>query len=236
MAEKRMFGRSIIEKDSFLDLPLTTKAIYFLLGMEADDEGFVSPKRVTRLYGGNDDDVKVLIGKKFLIPFESGVVVITDWYENNYLDKSRIKPTLYQEEKKLLALTDGKKYEFNKCLTNVKPEENRIEENSIVEKKISCGEFKNVHLLTEEKEKLVERYGSSAIKNLIEELSSYQAASGKKYKSHYATLLNWAKRKGIEVQRVETRPEETQLTEEQVAKNMERLAKMRTDLVKVFKK
>ena len=83
MAQKRMFDKSIIETDEFLDMGMPTKALYFLLGMEADDEGFVSPKRVMRIYGGNDDDLKVLIAKKFVIKFESGVVVITHWTKNN---------------------------------------------------------------------------------------------------------------------------------------------------------
>jgi hypothetical protein len=103
--------------------------------MEADDEGFVSPKRVMRLYGGNDDDLKVLKAKGFVIQFESGVVVITNWKENNYLDKNRIIETRYQAEKKLLALESNKYVMLNQCLTSVKPmlnqyrrEENRREE------------------------------------------------------------------------------------------------------------
>lgn len=143
MARKRMFDRDILETDSFADLSMSAKALYFLLGMEADDEGFVSPKRVLRIYGGNADDIKALIFKKFIIPFESGVVVITDWNENNYLDKNRIKETNYQEEKKLLAL-DKRKYKLlNNGLTEVKQmfnqervgesrrEEERIGENNI---------------------------------------------------------------------------------------------------------
>ncbi len=129
MAQKRMFDRAIIETDRFTDLSMSSKALYFLLGMEADDEGFVSPKRVMRIYGGNDDDLKVLVAKEFLIPFESGVVVITSWHENNYLDKNRLKSTKYQEERKLLSLTPNRMYEFNKCLADVKPVESSIVEN-----------------------------------------------------------------------------------------------------------
>ena len=131
-----MFDKSIIETDVFMDMSMPTKALYFLLGMEADDEGFVSPKRVMRIYGGNDDDLKVLIVKGFVIQFDSGVVVITDWKENNYLDKNRIKPTQYQNEKKTLELNKNK-YMLNRCLTDVQPVEKSIEEKSIVEKKKS---------------------------------------------------------------------------------------------------
>lgn len=123
-----MFDRAIMEMDKFMDLPISAKALYFLLGMEADDEGFVSYKRVIRIHGGNEDDIKILVAKEFLLFFESGVVVITDWNANNYLDKNRLKPTRYQKEKSLLVLTRGRKYEFNNCLT--RGEERSIEENN----------------------------------------------------------------------------------------------------------
>jgi hypothetical protein len=123
-----MFDRAIIDTDRFMDLPVSAKALYFLLGMEADDEGFVSPKKVLRVHGGTEDDVKVLVAKKFVIPFESGVVVITDWNENNYLNKSRIKPTKYQDERKLITLTSDRVYVLNNGLTDVQPGEDRIGE------------------------------------------------------------------------------------------------------------
>ena len=124
-----MFDKSLLETDDFMDMPVSTKALYFLLGMEADDEGFVSPKRVMRLYGGTEDDLKVLTAKKFIITFKSGVIVITDWNENNYLDKNRIKKTKYKAEKALLALSSNKYTLLNECLTDVQPEEYRVEEN-----------------------------------------------------------------------------------------------------------
>lgn len=137
MATKRMFDRSIIETDAFSDLPMTAKAIYFLLGMEADDEGFVSPKRVIKIYGGSDDDIKVLIAKNFIIPFKSGVVVITDWNSNNWLDNRRVKPTRYTEEKAMLYINDDKKYDLlSNRLASAKPEEYRGEENSIEENRV----------------------------------------------------------------------------------------------------
>ncbi len=133
MARKRMFDLDVINQDSFLDLPMDSIALYFLLGMEADDEGFINPKKVLKLYGGKEDAIKVLIAKGYLIPFETGVVVITDWKRNNYLSKDRVKPTIYQEEKSKIVYDDtNQKYiMFNSCLTNVHIEENSIEENSI---------------------------------------------------------------------------------------------------------
>ena len=132
MAKKRMFDKEIINTDNFLDLPISTKAVYFLLGMEADDEGFVTPKKVLRLYGGSEDDLKILIMKGFVIPFESGVVVITDWFKNNWLDRRRITETIYQKEKQLLFVENQgysllAKPLLSGCLESV--EENSIEEN-----------------------------------------------------------------------------------------------------------
>lgn len=128
MAQKRMFDRAIIDTDRFMDLGMTAKAFYFLLGMEADDEGFVSYKKVMRIHGGNEDDMKVLTVKGFILHFPSGVVVITDWHSNNYLDSRRLRPTEYQDEKKMLVLTDSNKYEFSQGLASI--EEKRGEESS----------------------------------------------------------------------------------------------------------
>lgn len=133
MASKRMFDKAIIDTDKFMDLSMSSKALYFLLGMEADDEGFVSYKKVMRIHGGNDDDIKILLAKNFLIGFNSGVVVITDWNKNNWLDSRRIKPTEYQKEKKLLEITNDR-YVLSKCLTSI--EESSIEENRIEQSRV----------------------------------------------------------------------------------------------------
>ena len=138
MAQKRMFDKRITDSDKFTDLPNSTKALYFMAGMCADDRGFFQPRRLQKLCGFSDDDFKVLIAKRYFISFESGVMVITDWNKNNYLDKNRITETEYLDELNLLRIIN-EKYEINDtCLTNVKPmfnqysiEENSIEENSI---------------------------------------------------------------------------------------------------------
>ena len=135
-----MFDNEIISQDSFIDLPKEAIALYFLLGMEADDEGFVAPKKVMRIYAISDDTLKILVAKNYIIPFKSGVVVITDWKRNNYLDKNRITPTIYQEEKEQLIFDDKKsKYLLNDCGSSVKQMLNdgltSIEEKSIEENK-----------------------------------------------------------------------------------------------------
>lgn len=126
MARKRMFDSEIISQDSFMDLPKEAIALYFLLGMEADDEGFVAPKKVMRIYNISSDTLKILIAKKYIIPFDTGVVVITDWKRNNYLDKNRIKPTIYQKEKSMLAFDEkNQQYVLNVEISSVKRKFNR---------------------------------------------------------------------------------------------------------------
>ena len=111
MAERRMFAKTIIDSDAFLDMPLSTQALYFHLSMRADDEGFVNnPKKIQRMIGASDDDCKLLMAKRFILTFESGVIVIKHWYIHNYIQKDRCKETLYQEEKSTLALDDKKAY------------------------------------------------------------------------------------------------------------------------------
>lgn len=114
MAERRMFSKLIIDSDMFLDMPLSTQALYFHLSMRADDDGFINnPRKIQRMIGCNDDDLKVLITKQFIIPFESGVCVIKHWRIHNYIQKDRYKPTLYDNEKQLLKLEQNNSYELN---------------------------------------------------------------------------------------------------------------------------
>lgn len=118
MAERRMFSKRIIDSDAFLDMPLSTQALYFHLSMRADDDGFVSnPRRIRTMVGASEDDLKLLIAKRFLLTFESGVVVIKHWRIHNYINPDRYTPTTYVEEKATLALDDKKAY--TECLHNV---------------------------------------------------------------------------------------------------------------------
>lgn len=132
MAQKRMFDRAITETEKFTDMPLSSKGLYFLLGMAADDEGFVSAKQVLRVHGGTDDDLNLLLAKGFCIRFPSGICVITHWKKNNWLDSRRLRRTEYQEERKLL-LTNNGDYVLSNGLASV--EESRVEENRISIKK-----------------------------------------------------------------------------------------------------
>lgn len=106
-----MFAKTIIDSDAFLDMPLSTQALYFHLSMRADDDGFINnPKKISRMIGCAEDDLKLLIAKKFLLHFESGVVVIKHWLIHNALRKDRHTPTNYQDELKQLTQKENGSY------------------------------------------------------------------------------------------------------------------------------
>lgn len=124
MAERRMFAKTIIDSDAFLDMPLSTQSLYFHLSMRADDDGFINnPKKIQRMVGCGDDDLKLLMAKRFILVFDSGVIVIKHWKIHNYIRNDRYKPTLYQEEKAELAEKNSKAYTFK---TEVVESENRL--------------------------------------------------------------------------------------------------------------
>lgn len=111
MAERRMFAKTIIDSDIFLDMPLSTQALYFHLSMRADDDGFINnPKKIQRMVGASDDDLKLLVAKQFIIPFETGIVVIKHWKIHNYIQKDRYKETLCTGEKKRIAVQPNNEY------------------------------------------------------------------------------------------------------------------------------
>lgn len=99
-----MFSLDIVDSDNFLDMPSSSRCLYYDLGMRADDDGFVNPRKVIRLTNATEDDLKILIAKNYVLPFKSGVVVITHWKRNNHIRGDRYQPTMYQQEK--LQLTD----------------------------------------------------------------------------------------------------------------------------------
>ena len=230
MAERRMFTQKIIDSDAFLDMPLSTQALYFHLNMRADDDGFVNnPKRIQRTIGASEDDLKLLIAKRFVIGFESGVLVIKHWRMHNTLRKDRYNPTQYQDELSLLDVKGNNAYTeripelpcpaAESVATTWQPNGNHlatqysIGKDSIDELSIDnisdssesetpakkgksvkhkYGEYKNVLLTDDELEKLKAEYPDW--QDRIERLSSYVASTGKAYKSHYATIRNWARK------------------------------------------
>lgn len=115
MADKRMFSKTIVDSDAFLDMPQTTQLLYFHLSMRADDDGFINnPRSIMRNVKCSEDDMKILAVKKFIIPFESGIVVIKHWKIHNYIAKDRYHETKYKEEKSLLTLDENNSYTLDK--------------------------------------------------------------------------------------------------------------------------
>ena len=115
MAQKRMFTMKIVDSDAFLDMPLSTQCLYFHLNMRADDDGFVgNAKRIMRMIGASEDDLKILLAKRFLILFEDNVVVIKHWWLHNTLAKDRYHETSYTDEKAQLIIKENKAYSTDK--------------------------------------------------------------------------------------------------------------------------
>ena len=205
MAERRMFAKTIIDSDSFLELPATSQLLYFHLSMRADDEGFINkPKAIMKMIGARDDDMGLLIAKKFVIPFESGVVVIKHWKIHNYIRGDRLTETKYHDEKALLELDENNSYRLaGKCQSDVRqlsgdcPTEVRLGKDRLGKDKKTIskhhhGEYGNVLLTDEELEKLKARF--TDYKERIKRLDEGIEMKGYKYKSHYLAILKWAEK------------------------------------------
>lgn len=223
MAERRMFAKTIVTSDAFLDMPATTRSLYMLLCVMADDDGFVNaPRSIMRQSGATDDDMKLLIAKRFVLTFDSGVVVIKHWRIHNLIQKDRYKETKYLEEKAMLGLdennayTEGETTVYPKCIQPVSKPEPQVRlgkvstgKESIVEdieeaappkpSRHKYGMYENVLFTDEEYKKLTEEFPHDYT-DRIERLSEYIASTGKKYKSHLATIRSWARKD------VETKP------------------------------
>lgn len=163
MAKKRMFSEKIVESDAFLDMPLTSQALYFHLGMEADDDGFVgNAKRIQRAIGAADDDMNILVAKRFILRHNSGIVIIKHWRINNTIRKDRYTETMYGDIKDLLVVKENGAYtEKTKCL----PNDNRMSTNGM-----SSGIPNGNHWLQQEAFETVrdepERFGNTGPRRL----------------------------------------------------------------------
>ena len=143
MADRRMISNRIIDSDAFTDIPLTSQALYFHLCMKADDDGFLNnSKKIQRIIGASENDMKILIDKHFVIPFPSGVYVIKHWKIHNYIQKDRYKPTTYTDEMKMLIVKPNRAYKLKDksemdtdCIQNVSEVDTnctlRLDKNSI---------------------------------------------------------------------------------------------------------
>ena len=138
MAERRMFAKTIVLSDAFLDMPMSARCLYFTLGMLADDDGFVnSPKSIMRQVGASIDDMNILLARKFILAFESGVIVIKHWRIHNYIQKDRYKGSKYIEEKSTLAVDENGAY--TECIQDVS-----IPDTQVRLGKVSLGNVNNI--------------------------------------------------------------------------------------------
>ena len=221
MANKRMFNNSVLDSDAFLDLPLSAQALYFHLNLRADDDGFISkPKRIQAYIGASEDDLKLLILKRFVIAFEDGVIVIKHWRMHNTIQKDRYHPTLFQEEFKMLGIKENKAYTLDvskmetPCIQTVSSGlglgldkdldigiDKELDSDTDIgidnpptpkkEPKHKYGEYQHVLLTDTDRERLVNDYGEDATHNAIKYLDEYIETSGKKYKNHYLVMRRW---------------------------------------------
>lgn len=243
-----MFSKSIVESDSFMDMPCSAQSLYLHLCMSADDWGFVNnPRAVRRMCGASEDDLRLLASKKFILEFPSGAAVIKAWWINNYVPADRRHATRYQEELAMCYIDENKSYTLRDTgvrpadmFTSPKPvyklytedrlgkdrlgegrlgegsNSSRVDTQPDPERGSSCvgpggdaapastkkarpqkhkhGENDNVLLTDDELAKLKERFPDWSER--IDNLSWYLSSTGKSYKSHYSTIINWARRDG----------------------------------------
>ena len=204
-----MFAKTIIDSDAFLDMPASTQLLYFHLAMRADDDGFINnPKKIQRMVGCGDDDAKILVGKKFIIPFETGIVVIKHWKIHNYIAKDRYHETKYKDEKALLNTDCNGSYttciqDVHKMDTQVRLGKDSLGKDSldketdsqkpkkVAEKRKKYGEFSHVLLTDTEKQKLTNEWGSKETARMITTLDEGIEEKGYKYKNFYLALKKW---------------------------------------------
>ena len=221
MAERRMFAKTIVTSDAFLDMSLSARCLYFTLGMFADDDGFVNnPKSIMRQVGASQDDLNLLLVKRFILAFESGVIVIKHWRIHNYIQKDRYKESKYLEEKATLMIDE--KGAYTECIQDVSKMDtqvsigkvsigkDRLVEGSVVDdtatadsepvensernrlKQIGGKLGKNVVYLTEaQMDSLLDRLGLDAFDRYVARLADFIIEKKAHVKNHYETILKW---------------------------------------------
>ncbi len=218
-----MFAKSIVLSDAFLDMPLSARCLYFTLGMLADDDGFVgNPKSIMRQCGASQDDMLNLLQKRYILSFDSGVIVIKHWRMNNYLQNDRHKKTTYLDEMQTLTIDNKGAYtEINKgnsemyteCIQNGYEVDTQyrlgkvsIDKDSIGEviedakasklTRHKYGEYKHVLLTDEERDKLLNEFGDKLFTEYVRKVDEYCQQYGKSYKDYNLTIRNWIRKDG----------------------------------------
>lgn len=200
MAQRRMFSLKVVDTDNFLMMPISSRLLYYDLAMRADDDGFVDcPKKIMKMIGCSDDDLKVLISKQYLIPFETGVCVIKHWNIHNLIRHDRYTETECKDEKKLVKKIDNK-YEIIGTLDVIPDGNQATTQDRLVkvrkgkvkldkENKNIYGELNNVYLLQIEYDNLIKDYGTQVITKYINSLSLYEKIDT--YTDHNRAIRRW---------------------------------------------
>lgn len=218
MAERRMFAKTIVTSDAFLDMPLSARCLYFTLGMFADDDGFVNnPKSIMRQVGACADDLNLLLLKRFILAFDSGVIVIKHWRIHNYIQKDRYKETKYIEERATLMLDE--KGAYTECIQGVSMLDTQVRVGKVSQGKDSLGEGsgsvvdaatttteedqlkciggslgRNVVYLTDKQLGiLIDKLGMDAFERSVARLADFIIEKKAHVHNHFETILKWYK-------------------------------------------
>lgn len=222
MAQRRMFSITVIDTDLFLEMPQSSRLLYYDLSMRADDDGFVaSPKKIMKMIGCSDDDLKILIAKQYLIPFKTGICAIKHWKVHNYIQSDRYTQTAYKEEKKLLGCENNVYTLYTECIhsvsrldteciqnvsimdteciqsvyrmdTQVRLGKDRLGEvNKEREPKQKYGEYAHVLLTEDQLTKLNEEYTAETTLAAITHLDEYIQMKGYKANDHNLCIRKW---------------------------------------------
>lgn len=204
MAERRMLTKKVTDDDNFMALSSSAQALYLHLSMNADDDGFCNQVSISMFRAhASVQDLQSLLEKRYIYQFENGVIVIKHWRMANALRKDRYTPTAFQEELKLLDLKDNGAYTMKPVAERlpdgcqpVATGNGRILSGNSNDNREAprhlYGPYKNVLLSDSDLEKLKAEFADYGER--IDRLSEYMASSGKTYRSHLATIRNWAKR------------------------------------------
>ena len=198
MANRRMFSKTIVDTDDFLDMPISARLLYYDLGMRADDDGFVSPKRVMRITGSADDDLKVLLTKKYILAFENRVLIIRDWKVNNFIRADRYTPTIYQEYLRKLQVSTLNQYQIKAGIPDVIPVV-CIGKDRLGKDRIDKRTQKTNNNPKEKKPSIISSY--SYLENVpakdVEEMAQKFSFTQLQVKKEAEKCLDWLKAKGI---------------------------------------
>ena len=186
MAERRMFAKTIIDSDAFLEMPISARLLYYDLSMRADDDGFVnSPKKIMKFIGATNDDMNILIARKFVLAFDNGIVVIKHWRIHNYIRKDTYNETPYLEQKAMLELDEKKAYRLKNSESQLLVDETRTQvrlgKDSIDYREIYEFYENQIGILNpvdyEKLDKLIDKYGEDKVKDAINTASDNNGKS-----------------------------------------------------------